>query len=269
MRDSIVRRIRAYIAANKSLVVVFVIVFSAIVVLQLNTPETFSGDSDSAVTLDEIARNDETPKEKGQTRAPAQAVEKGTSKKETPRRQSTSQTPSEQRPESPSREEIERAEREREAIIHRHISREYLADRGADIHWLDGISSALSEQTLPKDVKVLFEYNGMLFFETPPGQSPPLGESTVYQAVYDAKKKRAGVATGIVVIASDLNLAPETLSAIAGIKHSSSRRETGIHFFHLPAGGVTAAEEALKKLNSIDGVHKAYLATQFERYKAI
>lgn len=80
MRESIVRRVRAYAAANKSLIVVFVFVFSAIGLLQLNSSKSSSGDSETR-GVHTVAESEEVSKEESQTRAPAQTVEKATPKK--------------------------------------------------------------------------------------------------------------------------------------------------------------------------------------------
>lgn len=236
-----------------------------IVLLQLEVKRESPGDSETAQSFDEQVSTEIS-------RAPAQAARTVEPKKEerTPEKKpsetnhANAKGSPQREPERPSKEEIERENRRREEIVRSHISTEFMTDEGLPIHWLDGISTALSEQTLPDGVNVLFKHNGMIFFETRPGSPPPLGQSTVYQAVYDAKRNRVGVATGIVVIANDLNLDPVQLGSYAGVRHSSSRYETGIHFFNLPEGGVAAAGAAVEKLKSVKGVYKAQLATRFE-----
>lgn len=251
--------------ASQVLIAGTLVILGCIVFLQFESERGSSAGDDTAHSFDEQVST-------VTSRAPAQAAEavepekeKRMPEKKTSEASHTKANASSQwEPEPPSKEEIERENRRREAIVRSHVSAEFMTDAGLPIHWLDGISTALSEQTLPDGVNVLFKHNGMIFFETPPGSPPPLGQSTVYQAVYDAKRNRVGVATGIVVIANDLNLDPLKLGAYAGVRHSSSRYETGIHFFNLPEGGVAAAGAAVEKLNSVKGVYKAQLATRFE-----
>lgn len=251
--------------ASRILIAGTCVILVCLVLLQLESKRRSSENRDTAQAFDEQDAKDIS-------RAPAQAAQTVEPKTEerTPEKKPsetnhvrTKASPPRE-PEPPSREEIERENRRREAIVRSYISTQFMTDEGLPIHWLDGISTALSEQTLPDGVNVLFKYNGMIFFETPPGSPPPLGQSTVYQAIYDAKRNRVGVATGIVVIANDLKLDPVQLGAYAGVRHSSSRYETGIHFFNLPKGGVAAAGAAVEKLKSVKGVSKAQLATRFE-----
>lgn len=190
-----------------------------------------------------------------------------------PRR--TDETPARATPSRPRRlaarpaAEIAKEKRVRESFIRKYVSRAFLTEKTAKLHWLEDVSAALSEQTLPKSADVVIESNGMFFFENPPGAPAPLGESTVYQAIYDSKMNRIGVVTGIVVLGGETELNPAALAAAAGIRHSSSRPETGLHFFHLPEGGVAAAGAALEKLNAFAGVQKAYLATQYGGIKGL
>lgn len=180
-------------------------------------------------------------------------------------------TPENSRPGLPrplSSKEIEEKKRKESAIIERHLSSEFVQDDKGEIHWLHGVIGSISDRSGLPDSEILFEKNGIVFYPGIPMNPTPSGESG-YQAIYDSKRKRPGVVTGIVVMASDAGFDPAAAARSVGIKHSSSRPETGIHFFDSPEGSASDAERVLQGLRKQPGVLKAQLALRFDRKKAL
>lgn len=164
--------------------------------------------------------------------------------------------------------QIEEKRHERQALIDRHISNDFIQDGKSSIHWLNDVSGILSDQAHLSAGEVLFVESGIQFIRQTEQERDRSGGST-YQAIYDAKHNRPGVVTGIIVMTGEGFVNPERLGQIAGIRYSSSRPETGIHFFSLPEGPASRTEQALRVLRQQPGVVQATLATVFDRKVAM
>lgn len=161
----------------------------------------------------------------------------------------------------PSAEEIEKKRRARRAAIERHKSRMFVKDEGVNTYWLDGVVGVYPEHLTHQD-QVLFEQNGIAYIRA---EDAPKTTHFEYQAVYDPANDRSGVLTGIVVIASDQSFNPVEAAQSVGLRHSSSRYETGLHFFDPPKRDAAGTASILDELKQKPGVKKALLATVFER----